>query len=153
VSTTGQRTASSTRGSASGACEAFATRSALRLLTSFDPIRQHFALKRHLLRASLYRNHLAARFAAWREFTNVTQTPSTAVCTNIDEVPEVDSALSSVLIGFRSGDVTCASLGTMRWQLPTGSSANVILIVVRHALLINLRLRQSIPLRRPTPSA
>jgi putative transposase len=47
-------------------------------LTSFGPIRQHFALKRHLLRASLYRKHLAARFAEWREFTNVTQTPSTA---------------------------------------------------------------------------
>ena len=45
-------------------------------LSSFGPIRQHFALKRHLLRASLYRKHLAARFAAWREFTNVTQTPS-----------------------------------------------------------------------------
>jgi putative transposase len=47
-------------------------------LSSFGPIRQHFALKRHLLRASLYRKHLAARFAAWREFTNVTQTPSNA---------------------------------------------------------------------------
>ncbi len=47
-------------------------------LSSFGPIRQHFALKRHLLRASLYRKHLAARFVAWREFTNVTQTPSNA---------------------------------------------------------------------------
>ena len=47
-------------------------------LSSFGPIRQHFALRRHLLRASLYRKHLTARFAAWREFTNVTQTPSTA---------------------------------------------------------------------------
>jgi putative transposase len=47
-------------------------------LSSFGPIRQHFALKRHLLRASLYRKHLAARFAAWREFINVTQTPSNA---------------------------------------------------------------------------
>jgi putative transposase len=28
-------------------------------LSSFGPIRQHFALKRHLLRASLYRKHLA----------------------------------------------------------------------------------------------
>ncbi|MGF6292962.1 transposase-like protein [Paraburkholderia youngii] len=46
-------------------------------LSSFGPIRQHFALKRHLLRASLYRKHLAARFFAWREFTNVTQAPST----------------------------------------------------------------------------
>ncbi|NTX19659.1 IS6 family transposase [Burkholderia cepacia] len=47
-------------------------------LSSFGPIRQHFALKRHLLRASLYRKHLAARFVAWCEFTNVTQTPSNA---------------------------------------------------------------------------
>ena len=47
-------------------------------LSSFGPIRQHFALKRHLLRASLYRKHLAARFVAWREITNVTQTPSDA---------------------------------------------------------------------------
>lgn len=47
-------------------------------LSSFGPIRQHYALKRHLLRASFYRKHLAARFVAWREFTNVTQTPSDA---------------------------------------------------------------------------
>jgi putative transposase len=47
-------------------------------LSSFGPIRQHFALKRHLLRAFLYRKHLAARFAAWHEFTNVTQIPSNA---------------------------------------------------------------------------
>lgn len=47
-------------------------------LSSFGPIRQHFALKRHLLRAALYRKHLAARFASWREFTNVTQTPLNA---------------------------------------------------------------------------
>jgi len=33
-------------------------------LSSFGPIRQHFALKRHLLRASLYRKQLAARFDA-----------------------------------------------------------------------------------------
>lgn len=45
-------------------------------LSSFGPIRQHFTLKRHLLRAPLYRKHLATRFAAWREITNVTQTPS-----------------------------------------------------------------------------
>jgi putative transposase len=32
-------------------------------LSSFGPIRQHFALKRHLLRAS--RKQLATRFAAW----------------------------------------------------------------------------------------
>ncbi|MCP3721486.1 hypothetical protein M3I56_40650, partial [Paraburkholderia sp. CNPSo 3281] len=32
-------------------------------LSSFGPIRQHFARKRHSLRASLYRKQLAARFA------------------------------------------------------------------------------------------
>ncbi|UIF88379.1 IS6 family transposase (plasmid) [Cupriavidus necator] len=48
-------------------------------LSSFGPIRQHFALKRHLLRASLYRKHLAARFTAWREFTEVAQDPSMAL--------------------------------------------------------------------------
>jgi hypothetical protein len=37
--------------------------------SSFSPIRQHFALKRHLLRASLYRTQLALRFAAWHRFT------------------------------------------------------------------------------------
>jgi putative transposase len=42
------------------------------------PIRQHFALKRHLLRASLYRKQLAARFIAWREFTELAQNPSWA---------------------------------------------------------------------------
>lgn len=36
-------------------------------LSNFGPIRQHFALKRHLLRASLYRKHLAARLSARRE--------------------------------------------------------------------------------------
>lgn len=38
-------------------------------LSSFGPIRQHFALKRHLLRASLYRKQLAAQFESWRLFT------------------------------------------------------------------------------------
>jgi hypothetical protein len=38
--------------------------------------RQHFALKRHLLRASLYRKQLAARFAAWHRFTEATHDPS-----------------------------------------------------------------------------
>jgi len=47
-------------------------------LSSFGTIRQHFALKRHLLRASLYRKHLATRFAAWHEFTEAAQNPSTA---------------------------------------------------------------------------
>lgn len=47
-------------------------------LSSFGSIRQHFALKRHLLRASLHRKQLAARFDAWRHFTGLTQNPSTA---------------------------------------------------------------------------
>ena len=47
-------------------------------LSSFGSIRQHFALKRHLLRASLHRKQLASRFAAWHEFTEVTGNPSTA---------------------------------------------------------------------------
>jgi putative transposase len=34
-----------------------------------------FALKRHLLRASLYRKQLAARFAEWHHFTDPTQNP------------------------------------------------------------------------------
>jgi putative transposase len=46
-------------------------------LSSFGPIRQHFALKRHLLRASLYRKQLGERFAAWHRFTELTQNPST----------------------------------------------------------------------------
>ena len=45
-------------------------------LSSFGPIRQHFALKRHLLRASLYRKQLAQRFDAWHRFTELTQNPS-----------------------------------------------------------------------------
>ena len=49
-----------------------------KFLSCFGPIRQHFALKRHLLRASLYRKQLAARFVAWRELTEVTQNPSYA---------------------------------------------------------------------------
>jgi putative transposase len=39
-------------------------------------IRQHFALKRHLLRASLYRKQLAERFAAGHRFTELAQNPS-----------------------------------------------------------------------------
>ena len=45
-------------------------------LSSFGPIRQHFALKRHLLCASLYRKQLAAR--AWLTFTGSAQNPSVA---------------------------------------------------------------------------
>jgi putative transposase len=44
---------------------------AQKFLSCFGPIRRHFALKRHLLRASLYRKQLAARFVAWREFTEL----------------------------------------------------------------------------------
>ncbi|CAB3773930.1 hypothetical protein LMG29542_07510 [Paraburkholderia humisilvae] len=47
-----------------------------RVLSNFGPIRQHFALKRHLLRASLYRKQLAARFVTWRKFTDQAQNPS-----------------------------------------------------------------------------
>jgi putative transposase len=49
-----------------------------KLLSCFEPIRQHFALKRHLLHASLFRKRLAARFVAWREITEVTGNPSSA---------------------------------------------------------------------------
>jgi putative transposase len=42
-------------------------------LSCFGPIRQHFAPKRHLLRALLYRKQLAARFVAWREFAELAQ--------------------------------------------------------------------------------
>ncbi|WP_186019147.1 IS6 family transposase [Burkholderia gladioli] len=45
-------------------------------LESLGLIRQHFALKRHLLSASLYRKHLAVRFSTWCELTEVTQNPS-----------------------------------------------------------------------------
>jgi putative transposase len=37
-----------------------------------------FALKRHLLRTSIFRKQLAARFGAWREITKVTRNPSLA---------------------------------------------------------------------------
>jgi putative transposase len=37
----------------------------------FKLIRQRFALKRHLLRAPLYRRRLAARFVVWREFAEL----------------------------------------------------------------------------------
>jgi putative transposase len=45
-------------------------------LSSFGPIRRHFALKRHLIRASLHRKQLSERFAAWHRFTELTQNPS-----------------------------------------------------------------------------
>jgi putative transposase len=49
-----------------------------KFLSCFGPIRQHFALKRHLLCASLYRQQLAARFVAWCDITDVAQNPSCA---------------------------------------------------------------------------
>jgi len=49
-----------------------------KFLSCFGPTRQHFALKRHPLRASLHRKQLAARFVAWCEFTELAQNPSTA---------------------------------------------------------------------------
>jgi putative transposase len=45
-------------------------------LSSFGPIQQHFALKRHPLRASLYRKQLGERFAAWHCFAELSQNPS-----------------------------------------------------------------------------
>jgi putative transposase len=45
-------------------------------VSSFGPIRQHFALKPHLLRASLYRKRLARRFAAWHRFPGLARNPS-----------------------------------------------------------------------------
>jgi len=42
-------------------------------LSSFGPIRQHFALKRAIYCAPRYRKQLAERFAAWHRFTELTQ--------------------------------------------------------------------------------
>ncbi|WP_024906117.1 IS6 family transposase [Robbsia andropogonis] len=50
-----------------------------KFLSCFGPIRQHFALKRHQLCASVYRSQLAEQFEAWRKFTNITQNPSTGL--------------------------------------------------------------------------
>jgi putative transposase len=44
-------------------------------LSSFGPIRQHFALKRHLLRASIHRKQLGERLTTWHRFTDPTQGP------------------------------------------------------------------------------
>jgi putative transposase len=41
-------------------------------LSSFGPIWQHFALKRHPPRTSLYHKQLAERFAALHRFTEIT---------------------------------------------------------------------------------
>jgi putative transposase len=54
------------------------TKRTQKFLSCFGPIRQHFALKRHLLCASLYRKQLATRFVAWCEITELTQNPLTA---------------------------------------------------------------------------
>jgi hypothetical protein len=63
--------------SASAACVASAIPNARR--ASCRPsARQHFALKRHLLRASLCRKQLAERFAAWHRFTELAHNPSAA---------------------------------------------------------------------------
>jgi len=48
-----------------------------KFLSCFGPIRQQFALKRHLLPTALYRKQLAARFVAWQKFAKLTQNPST----------------------------------------------------------------------------
>jgi len=45
-------------------------------LSNFAPIRQHLAIKRHLLRASLYRKQITQRFEAWHRFIELTQNPS-----------------------------------------------------------------------------
>lgn len=55
-------------------------------LSSFGPIRQHFSLTRHLLRASRYRKQLAARFATWREFDELARHPP-AACAKVCPTP------------------------------------------------------------------
>jgi putative transposase len=47
-------------------------------LSCFGLIRQHFALKRHLLRASLYRSS-PRDLKRWRLFTGIAQAPPTVV--------------------------------------------------------------------------
>ncbi|EIM95299.1 ISBmu22 transposase [Paraburkholderia hospita] len=48
----------------------------LTFLSSFGPLRQHFALKRHLLGAWLYHKQLAARYVASSHVTELTQATS-----------------------------------------------------------------------------
>ncbi|QPS41806.1 transposase [Burkholderia oklahomensis] len=43
---------------------------------NLGPIRQHFAIKRHLLRTVRYRKQLATQFKAWRLSTCLIQNPS-----------------------------------------------------------------------------
>ncbi len=66
-------------------------------LSCVGPIRQHFALKRHVLRASLYRKQLATRFETWRLFTGMTQDPSFAACQR-----QRNNALPPPLYSFRA---------------------------------------------------
>jgi len=47
-------------------------------LSSVGPIRQHFALKRHLQRASLSTNNSGERFSASHRFTKLSQNPKAA---------------------------------------------------------------------------
>ena len=49
-----------------------------RFLSSFGPIRQHFALNRQQLGAVRHRSELIRRFAVWHHITGVTQNLSTA---------------------------------------------------------------------------
>jgi putative transposase len=42
-----------------------------RFLSSFGPIRQHFALPRHRMNAACHRTELKARLLAWQEWTGV----------------------------------------------------------------------------------
>jgi putative transposase len=58
------------------------------ILSSCGPIPQHFALKQHLQRASLYRKQLGTRSAAWHRFTELTQIRSTDFWA-ISSYPEV----------------------------------------------------------------
>ncbi|MCU1314769.1 MAG: integrase core domain protein [Candidatus Acidoferrum typicum] len=64
----------SPKGTSFGACAVFATRSAHKNFSrATGRSGQHFALKRHPLRALLYRKQLAARFVAWREFAKLAE--------------------------------------------------------------------------------
>ena len=49
-----------------------------KFLACFGPIRQHFALKRHVITRLTLSKQLDARSVAWREFTELAQNPSTA---------------------------------------------------------------------------
>ena len=51
-------------------------RQAQRFLSNFGPIRQHFALKRHLICAAEHRRELTLRLESWRHLTLQGQNPS-----------------------------------------------------------------------------